>query len=58
MFDWIQDLINKDTLMTGLLCSEDIDMIESAVADENGIVNVTAKDLGTNKQQSITITAS
>ena len=26
--------------------------------DENGIVNVTAKDLGTNKEQSITITSS
>ena len=26
--------------------------------DANGIVNVTAKDLGTNKEQSITITSS
>lgn len=27
---WIEDIINKDTLTTGLLCVEDIDMIESA----------------------------
>ena len=45
---WIQDLINNDTLTTGLLCSEDIDMIESAVADENGVVNEAIDIIGHN----------
>ena len=37
---WIEDMINKDSLITGLLCTEDISMIESAVVDENsGFVN-------------------
>ena len=37
---WIEDMINKDTLITGLLCTEDISMIESAVIDEtSGFVN-------------------
>lgn len=37
---WIEDMINKDSLLTGLLCVEDISMIESAVVDENsGFVN-------------------
>ena len=45
---WIEDIINKDTLITGLLCSEDVDMIESAIADENGIVNETIDIIGHN----------
>ena len=46
---WIEDMINKDTLVTGLLCSEDIDMIESAVSDENsGIVNEAIDIIGHN----------
>ena len=37
---WIEDIINNDTLITGLLCSEDVDMIESAKMDEeSGFVN-------------------
>lgn len=32
---WIEDLINKDTLTTGLLCSIDNDLIESVEPDEN-----------------------
>ena len=62
---WIEDMINNDTLTTGLLCSIDIDMIESAVADEeSGFVNETIdiighnfqsiiENLGTNKLQDI-----
>lgn len=33
---WIEDMINKDTLTTGLFCSEDIDAIENANADDDG----------------------
>ena len=32
---WIEDMINKDTMSTGLLCSIDIDMIESATLNED-----------------------
>ena len=32
---WIEDMINNDTMTTGLLCSVDIDMIESAEIDVN-----------------------
>ena len=45
---WIQDLINNDTLTTGLLCSEDVDMIESVVADEFGVVNEAIDIIGHN----------
>ena len=46
---WIEDMINKDTLITGLLCSEDIDMIESAVIDdESGFVNEAIDIIGHN----------
>ena len=46
---WIEDMINNDTLMTGLLCSVDIDMIESAVIDdESGFVNEAIDIIGHN----------
>ena len=45
---WIEDMINSDTLLTGLMCSEDIEMIESAVADENGVVNEPIDIIGHN----------
>ena len=45
---WIEDIINKDTLITGLLCSEDIDMIESAYVDEKGFVNEAIDIIGHN----------
>jgi hypothetical protein len=45
---WIQDMINNDTLTTGLLCSVDVDMIESAVADDNGFVNEAIDIIGHN----------
>lgn len=45
---WIEDMINKDTLLTGLLCSEDVDMIESAVADEDGFVDESIDIIGHN----------
>jgi hypothetical protein len=48
---WIQDLINNDSMTTGLLCSEDIDMIESVVADENGVVNEAIDIIGHNLYQ-------
>ena len=45
---WIEDLINKDTLSTGLLCTEDIDMIEKVDIDEDGIVNEAIDIIGHN----------
>ena len=46
---WIEDMINKDTLVTGLLCSEDIDMIENAYVDEDsGLVNEEIDIIGHN----------
>ena len=46
---WIEDIINSDSLVTGLLCSEDINMIESAVIDEDsGFVNETIDIIGHN----------
>ena len=45
---WIEDIINKDTLITGLFCSEDIDMIESVVVDENGVVDEAIDIVGHN----------
>ena len=46
---WIEDMINKDTLTTGLLCSEDVDMIEDVeVDDEKGIVNEAIDIIGHN----------
>ena len=34
---WIEDIINSDSMTTGLLCSEDTDMIESAVIDDASV---------------------
>ena len=45
---WIEDIINKDTLITGLLCSEDVDMIESAYINDNGIVDEKIDIIGHN----------
>ena len=45
---WIQDLINNDTMTTGLLCSEDVDMIESVFVDDNGVVNEAIDIIGHN----------
>ena len=45
---WIEDMINQDTLITGLLCSEDVDMVESAVANEKGIVDEAIDIIGHN----------
>ena len=46
---WIENMINSDTLVTGLLCVEDIDMIESAVVDEDsGFVNEAIDIVGHN----------
>lgn len=46
---WIEDIINTDTMTTGLLCSEDTDMIESAVIDdESGFVNEVIDIIGHN----------
>ena len=46
---WIEDLINNDTLLTGLLCSEDVDLIESAIVDEDsGLVNESIDIIGHN----------
>lgn len=46
---WIEDIINSDSLVTGLLCSEDINMIESAVIDEDsGFVNEAIDIIGHN----------
>ena len=46
---WIEDLINNDTLTTGLLCSIDVDLIESAKLDEeSGFVNESIDIIGHN----------
>ena len=46
---WIEDMINKDTMVTGLLCAEDVDMIESAVInEESGFVNEVIDIIGHN----------
>ena len=46
---WIEDLINKDTLITGLLCTEDVEMIENVdIDEENGIVNESIDIIGHN----------
>ena len=46
---WIEDMINKDTMVTGLLCAEDVDMIESAVINEDsGFVNEVIDIIGHN----------
>ena len=46
---WIEDIINKDTLSTGLLCTVDIDMIESAYVDEEtGFVDEAIDIIGHN----------
>ena len=46
---WIEDLINKDTLTTGLLCAIDNDMIEKPSPDsDTGIVNEAIDIIGHN----------
>ena len=46
---WIEDMINSDTLVTGLLCSEDVDMIESAdINEDSGFVNEVIDIIGHN----------
>lgn len=46
---WIEDMINSDTLLTGLLCSEDVNIIESATLDEeSGFVNEAIDIIGHN----------
>jgi hypothetical protein len=46
---WIEDMINRDTLTTGLFCSEDIDMIENIdFDDESGIVDEAIDIIGHN----------
>ena len=48
---WIEDMINKDTLVTGLLCTEDVDMVESATIDDEGVVNEKIDIIGHNLYQ-------
>ena len=51
---WIEDMINQDTLVTGLLCSEDVDMIESAVANEDGVIDEAIDIIGHNLHRNAT----
>ena len=46
---WIEDLINNDTMTTGLLCSEDLDMIEKVdINEDNGIIDEAIDIIGHN----------
>ena len=46
---WIEDIINRDTLLTGLLCSEDVDVIEKAeIHEKSGFVNEAIDIIGHN----------
>ena len=46
---WIEDIINKDTSTTGLLCTIDVDLIENVFVDEEtGLVNEGIDILGHN----------
>ena len=46
---WIEDMINRDTLTTGLFCSEDIDMIEDInFDDESGVIGEAIDIIGHN----------
>jgi ferrous iron transport protein B len=46
---WIEDMINSDTLTTGLLCTVDVDMIESVnVDDASGFVDEAIDIIGHN----------
>jgi hypothetical protein len=46
---WIEDMINSDTMTTGLLCSIDVDAIESAdIDEESGFVNEVIDIVGHN----------
>ena len=46
---WIQDMINQDTVSTGLLCVEDVDLIEGAEFNEDaGFVNEAIDIIGHN----------
>jgi hypothetical protein len=49
---WIEDIINSDTLTTGLLCSVDVDMIEDATIDnESGFVDESIDIIGHNFEE-------
>ena len=51
---WIEDIINNDTLTTGLLCSVDVDMIENATIDnESGFVDESIDIIGHNFESCI-----
>ena len=51
---WIEDIINSDTLTTGLLCSVDVDMIENATIDnESGFVDESIDIIGHNLEHII-----
>jgi hypothetical protein len=51
---WIEDIINKDTLTTGLLCSVDVDMIEDAYIDEeSGFVDEKIDIIGHNFHETV-----
>ena len=46
---WIEDIINNDTLATGLLCTIDVDMIESAeIKGDSGFVDESIDIIGHN----------
>ena len=46
---WIEDLINKDTMVTGLLCVEDVDIVENVEIDEeSGFINEAIDIIGHN----------
>ena len=48
---WIEDIINSDTLATGLLCTVDVDMIEKPESNEEGFVNEAIDIIGHNIEQ-------
>lgn len=45
---WIQKLVNDDVNTLGLICVEDIAAIESAVADQEGVINEKIDIIGNN----------
>jgi hypothetical protein len=46
---WIEDMINSDTMTTGLLCSEDVDMIEKVdINVDNGVIDEAIDIIGHN----------
>ena len=48
---WIEDIINSDTLATGLLCTVDVDMIEKEESNADGFVNEAIDIIGHNIEQ-------